>query len=85
MTNIVTEVPAKTLRERMVEDMDLRRLARVTQRNYIRDVGKRCLQAAVYAACASEISLGGRQFHGMSSSQRDAGQSFAILAMTSAM
>jgi site-specific recombinase XerD len=40
MTNIVTEVPAKTLRERMLEDMDLRRLARTTQRNYIRDVAR---------------------------------------------
>ncbi len=40
MTNAITEVPAKTLRERMLEDMDLRRFARATQRNYVRDVAR---------------------------------------------
>lgn len=41
MTNLMTEVvPAKTLRERLIEDMDLRRLSRATQRNYVRDVSR---------------------------------------------
>lgn len=35
MTNIT---PATSLRERMIEDMQLHRLSRVTQRNYLRDV-----------------------------------------------
>lgn len=39
-TNAIAEGPAKTLRERLIEDMDLRRLARTTQRNYVRDVGR---------------------------------------------
>lgn len=39
MTNITTNVvPARTLRERLIEDMDLRRLSHSTQRNYVRDV-----------------------------------------------
>ncbi len=40
MTNVPAELPAKTLRERLVEDMDLRRLSRATQRNYLRDVAR---------------------------------------------
>lgn len=40
MTNTDTELAAKTLRERMIEDMGLRRLSRTTQRNYIRDVAR---------------------------------------------
>ena len=47
--------------------------------------GKRGQATAVYAACACGVFLKGCQFHGMSSSQRDAGQSAAILAMTSAI
>jgi hypothetical protein len=46
---------------------------------------KRCLKTADYAACAVGAFVRGRQFHGMSSSQRAAGQSAAILAMTSAI
>jgi transposase len=47
--------------------------------------GKRGLEAAAQAASASGTFLGGCQFHGNSSSHRAAGQSAAILAMTSAM
>lgn len=46
---------------------------------------KRGLKAAAYAASAVSCSSAWRQFHGMSSSQRAAGQSAAIFAMTSAM
>ena len=46
---------------------------------------KRCLKAVGYAACATGWSVLARQFHGMSSFQRLAGQSSATLAMTSAM
>ena len=47
--------------------------------------GKRGPGAADQAASASGTSLGDRQFHGSSSSHCAAGQSAAILAMTSAM
>ena len=46
--------------------------------------GKRGLEAAAQAASAIGC-WSGRQFHGMSSSQRAAGHSPAILAMTSAI
>ena len=46
-------------------------------------IGKRGLTTAGYAA--SFAGCGGCQFQGMSSSQRAAGQSAAILAMTSAI
>lgn len=46
---------------------------------------KRGLAAAVQAACAKGCAIAVRQFQGMSSSQREAGQSLAILAMTSAI
>jgi site-specific recombinase XerD len=40
MPNAIAEVPAKTLRERLIEEMELRRLSRLTQRNYVRDVAR---------------------------------------------
>ncbi|WP_016744029.1 tyrosine-type recombinase/integrase [Rhizorhabdus wittichii] len=40
MTSIATVNPSRTLRERMVEDMNLHRLSRATQRNYLRDVSR---------------------------------------------
>ncbi|MBN8818695.1 MAG: site-specific integrase [Sphingomonas sp.] len=40
MPNIPSDVPAMTLRQRMVEDMSLHRLSRATQRNYLRDVAR---------------------------------------------
>ena len=40
MSNIPSDVPAMTLRRRMVEDMSLHRLSRATQRNYLRDVAR---------------------------------------------
>ena len=48
-------------------------------------IRKRGLATAVQAAWATGASMMGCQFHGMSSSQRDAGQSLATLAMTSAI
>ena len=38
MNTSTVMMPVRTLRERMAEDMDLRRLSRATQRNYLRDV-----------------------------------------------
>lgn len=38
MTNTATQDPVPSLRERFVEDMNLHRLSRATQRNYLRDV-----------------------------------------------
>lgn len=38
MTSIATVTPSRTLRERMIVDMNLHRLSRATQRNYLRDV-----------------------------------------------
>ena len=40
MTSIATAIPSRTLRERMIEDMNLHRLSRATQRNYLRDVSR---------------------------------------------
>jgi len=40
MTNTTMPAPATTLRERMIEDMNLHRLSRATQRNYLRDVSR---------------------------------------------
>ena len=51
----------------------------------LRQRRKRGLRAADQAALARDSSAVGCQFHGSSSSQRMAGQSAAILAMTSAM
>ena len=38
MINTTMPAPARTLRERMIEDMKVHRLCRTTQRNYLRDV-----------------------------------------------
>ena len=40
MTSISPATPSRTLRERMIEDMNLHRLSRATQRNYLRDVSR---------------------------------------------
>lgn len=40
MTNIAPVPASRTLRERMIEDMNLHRLSRATQRNYLRDVSR---------------------------------------------
>lgn len=40
MTNTSPSTPSRSLRERMIEDMNLHRLSRATQRNYLRDVGR---------------------------------------------
>lgn len=40
MNTSTVMMPVRTLRERMAEDMDLRRLSRATQRNYLRDVAR---------------------------------------------
>jgi integrase/recombinase XerD len=40
MTNTHSDVPATTLRQRFLEDMNLHRLSRATQRNYLRDVAR---------------------------------------------
>jgi site-specific recombinase XerD len=40
MINTTSDRPATTLRERFIEDMNLHRLSRATQRNYVRDVAR---------------------------------------------
>jgi site-specific recombinase XerD len=40
MANTIPATPSRTLRERMIEDMNLHRLSRATQRNYLRDVSR---------------------------------------------
>jgi site-specific recombinase XerD len=40
MTNTTSHVAATTLRQRLIEDMNLHRLSRATQRNYVRDVAR---------------------------------------------
>ena len=40
MTSTNIPAPTTTLRERMIEDMNLHRLSRATQRNYLRDVSR---------------------------------------------
>jgi integrase/recombinase XerD len=40
MTNTHSDVPATSLRQRFLEDMNLHRLSRATQRNYLRDVAR---------------------------------------------
>jgi site-specific recombinase XerD len=40
MPNIPSDVPATTLRQRLIEDMSVHRLSRATQRNYLRDVAR---------------------------------------------
>ena len=40
MPNITSDVPAMTLRQRLIEDMSLHRLSLATQRNYLRDVAR---------------------------------------------
>lgn len=40
MTNALTQRPATSLRERLIDDMNVRRLSRATQLNYVRDVAR---------------------------------------------
>src|SRR5271156_4991933 len=60
MTKPVLPPPPTGLRQRMIEDMDMRRFSRETQRNYLRDVGRfaRFLGRSPDTATADDI----RQF-----------------------
>jgi hypothetical protein len=40
MNNPLTGTPISPLRQRLIDDMNMRRFSRETQRNYIRDVGR---------------------------------------------
>jgi len=40
MNELIPIAPVNPLRQRLIDDMDLRRFSRETQRNYIRDVGR---------------------------------------------
>ncbi len=40
MTHPVLDIPVSPLRQRLIDDMTMRRFSRETQRNYIRDVGR---------------------------------------------
>jgi hypothetical protein len=60
-------------------------LRALAKRHGINQKSKRGQATAGYTICASGAFVRGFHFHGMSSSQRDAGQLSAILAMTSAI
>jgi hypothetical protein len=40
MSDFVPATPISPLRRRLIDDMNMRRFSRETQRNYIRDVGR---------------------------------------------
>jgi integrase/recombinase XerD len=40
MISYISQVPTTSLRQRMIDDMNMRRYARETQRNYVRDVAR---------------------------------------------
>jgi hypothetical protein len=40
MSDAVPATPVNPLRQRLIDDMNMRRFSRETQRNYIRDVGR---------------------------------------------
>lgn len=40
MTHPVLDAPVRPLRQRLIDDMNMRRFSRETQRNYLRDVGR---------------------------------------------
>ncbi len=40
MTHSVLNTPISPLRQRLIEDMNMRRFSRETQRNYLRDIGR---------------------------------------------
>ena len=74
MSNTMTAVSSKTLRERFIEDMDLRRFARTTQRNYLRDVSRFAAFLGRPPDTATAEDL--RQFQ---ITQREAGMSVATM------
>src|SRR5260370_34683846 len=40
MNDVISAAPISPLRQRLIDDMNVRRFSRETQRNYIRDVGR---------------------------------------------
>jgi site-specific recombinase XerD len=40
MTHPVLDAPVSPLRQRLIDDMNMRRFSRETQRNYLRDIGR---------------------------------------------
>ncbi len=40
MTTTLPAAPMSPLRQRLIEDMNMRRFSHATQRNYVRDVGR---------------------------------------------
>src|SRR5260370_38207141 len=40
MNDVISAAPISPLRQRLIDDMNMRRFSRETQRNYIRDVGR---------------------------------------------
>jgi hypothetical protein len=40
MTHSVLDAPISPLRQRVIDDMNMRRFSRETQRNYLRDIGR---------------------------------------------
>jgi site-specific recombinase XerD len=40
MTEVISDTPVSPLRQRLIDDMNMRHFSMATQRNYIRDVGR---------------------------------------------
>ena len=57
MTNVLSDAPANSLRQRMIEDMNMRRFARKTQFDYVRHVAR----FATYLGCSATITESGRR------------------------
>ena len=52
----VLDAPISPLRQRLIDDMNMRRFSQETQRNYLRDIGR---LATTRCDCASSKSLRG--------------------------
>ncbi len=52
MTNAISQDPAPSLRERFVQDMNLHRLSRATQHNYLRDM----IRFANWLGCPRDLA-----------------------------
>lgn len=47
MQHLHLDAPISPLRQRLIDDMNLRRFSRETQRNYLRDIGR----LAAFVSC----------------------------------
>src|SRR5918994_3346209 len=68
MPDPVLDAPISPLRQRLIDDMNMRRFSRETQRNYIRDVGR----FATFLGCPPDPATAD-DVRGFQIEQRDAG------------